>query len=255
MKTMKHLAVAGLLGGSVLVSTPAMAELTGNAGVMSQYLFRGLEQGSGAAGYGGIDYAHESGFYAGTWAATIGFGSNSGSSSEVDFYTGYAGDAGAVSYDVGVLYYWYSEEDEGANADPSNNTLEFYGSLGFGIFSLSAYYVPDTYFASVERDGSDAEGAYGVYGSISQPLNDILSLDAAIGYNAGDGNEFWANGEDSYMEYSLGVSAALDNGFGMSFGLVMTDIDGSPGNGYNAADTADDDPKLVVDASYSFDLQ
>ena len=202
MKTMKHLAVAGLLGGSVLVSTPAMAELTGNAGVMSQYLFRGLEQGPSAAGYGGIDYAHESGFYVGTWAATIGFASGSGSSSEVDFYTGYAGEAGSVAYDVGVIYYWYSEEDEVGNADPTNNTIELYGSLGFGPVTLSAYYAPDSYFAANDPDepaatqaGTEADGAYGAYLSFSHPLTDVLSFDAAVGYNAGEGNEFY--GADS----------------------------------------------------------
>lgn len=244
MKTMKHLAVAGLLGGSVLVSTPAMAELTGNAGVMSEYLFRGLTQGDGASVYGGIDYSHESGFYAGTWAATINdFATGSsgevglgGAGAEMDFYAGFGGEVDALSYDLGVIYYWYSEEDEVDDPDESYNTVELYGSLGFSYFTLSTYYAPDSYF------GVD-DSAYGVYGSASFPLNDVLALDAAVGYNAGDGNEgLIGTGEDSYMEYNLGLSASLDNGFGFGFGFVTTDID-------------DDDPKIVVDASYSFDLQ
>lgn len=252
MKSFKYLAVAGLVGSSALVSAPAMAgSLTGNVGVMSQYLFRGIEQGPGAAGYGGLDYGFDSGFYVGTWAATVGFASASGSSSEVDIYAGYAGEsAGGLGYDVGVLYYWYPEEDEAGSATPTNNTFEIYGSLGFGPVGLSAYYAPSDYFAASDPDTpdptDDAGGAYGVYASFSTPMTDKLSFDAAVGYNGGSGNDAFAGpNDDSYMEYNLGVSAALDNGFGMSFALVMTDIE-APG--------VDDDPKLVVDGSYGFDL-
>lgn len=242
MMNIKHVIAAAALGTATMAPTVASADLSGNAGVMSQYLFRGLEQGPAAAAYGGLDYSHDSGFYAGTWAATIGFASASGTSSEVDLYAGFSG-GDAVTYDVGLIYYYYSEEDEpDPGADPTNNTIEVYGSLGLGMFSLSAYYAPDTYFAATNPDGSDAEGAYGIYGSMSAPLTDILAFDASVGLNGGEGNEFFAGpDEDQYIEYNVGVSAGLDNGFGFGFGFVGTDID-------------NDDPKLVVDASYSFDL-
>jgi len=246
MMTFKRIAAFTALGAATLAPGVASAELTGNAGVMSQYLFRGLEQGPAAAAYGGIDYAHDSGFYAGTWAATIGFASASGSASEVDLYAGFSG-GDDIAYDVGVIYYLYTEEDElDPGADPTNNTVELYGSLGFGPVAVSAYYAPDTYFAATNPDGSDAEGAYGVYLSGSFPLTDILAFDAAVGLNGGEGNEAFAGpDEDSYIEYNLGVSAGLENGFGFGFGFVATDIEGQ---GFQ------DDPKLVVDASYSFDL-
>lgn len=252
MMSIKKIAAAAALGTAVLAPATATAQLSGNAGVMSQYLFRGLEQGPAAAAYGGLDYASDSGFYVGTWAATIGFASNSGTSTEVDIYAGFAGEAGALAYDVGALYYWYPEEDEAGSANPSNNTFELYGSIGTGPFSLSAYYAIGDYFgaSNVDNPAEAADGAYGIYGSASFPLTEILALDASIGYNGGEGNEFFAQGSgdpsaDGYIEYNLGVSAGLDNGFGFSFGLVMTDIDGP---------NVDDDPKLVVDASYSFDL-
>lgn len=256
MKSFKYLAVAGLVGSSALVSAPAMAgSLTGNVGVMSQYLFRGLEQNGDAAAYGGLDYAADSGFYVGTWASTITFGgvSNSGTSAEVDLYAGFAGEsAGGVGYDIGLLYYWYPEEGENpvTEPDPTFNTVEIYGSLGAGPFGLSVYYAPDTYFGAVNPDGSDAKGAYGAYVSFSTPLTEKLSFDAAVGYNGGEPNEAFAGDDSGYIEYNLGVSAALDNGFGMSFGLVMTDVEGMTAGGQ----TIDDDPKLVVDGSYGFDL-
>lgn len=239
MMTFKRIAAITALGASTLAPGLASAQLSGNAGVMSQYLFRGLAQSDGASVYGGLDYAHDSGFYVGTWAATVNFGGtpnlgDAGSTgAEVDVYAGFSG-GDAITYDIGAIYYWYSEEDELDQPDPSYNTIELYGSLGFGPVSLSGYFAPDTYF------GAD-DSAYGVYASGSFPLTDILAFDAAVGLNGGKGNEAFTPDGDSYIEYNLGVSAGLENGFGFGFSFVATDIE-------------DDDPKLIVDASYSFDL-
>lgn len=53
------------------VPTPEHS-LTGNVGVVSQYVFRGLSQTDGKpAVQGGFDYAHASGFYLGTWLSNI----------------------------------------------------------------------------------------------------------------------------------------------------------------------------------------
>src|SRR5471030_2813325 len=46
--------------------------LTGNFGIFSQYIFRGLTQTDAKpAAQGGFDWAHESGFYLGTWMSNI----------------------------------------------------------------------------------------------------------------------------------------------------------------------------------------
>lgn len=248
MMTFKRIVAAAALGTATMAPGVASADLSGNAGVMSEYLFRGLTQGNGASVYGGLDYSHESGFYVGTWAATIndfatgtsGDYGGSGAGAEVDIYAGFSG-GDAVSYDVGVIYYLYTEDDEAAEAagqpspDPGADTIELYGSLGFGPAAVSAYYAPDTYF------GVD-DSAYGFSGSASFPLTDVLAFDLGVGFHGGDGNEgLIGTGESSYIDYSLGVSAGLENGFAFSFGFVATDID-------------NDDPTAVVDASYSFDL-
>src|SRR4051794_14133352 len=99
--------------------------ITGNVGLFSQYIFRGLTQTDRKpAVQGGFDYAHSSGFYAGTWAsniswlkenastvvngATVSGGTyGEGGSMEWDFYGGYKGTVGDFSYDLGTLYYWY----------------------------------------------------------------------------------------------------------------------------------------------------
>ena len=54
-----------------LTAVAAQAEITGNAAVLSDYNWRGITQTSqDPALQGGIDYAHESGFYLGAGAAT-----------------------------------------------------------------------------------------------------------------------------------------------------------------------------------------
>lgn len=230
----KHLAVAAAVSASTFSGT-ALAQLSGNVGVVSDYLFRGLPQSGGAAVQGGLDYAADSGFYVGTWASTIGFGGDAGGAgAEVDVYAGFGGEAGGVGYDLGAIFYWYSEEDEVDMPDPSYNTIELYGSLAISMFSLSAYYAPDKYF------GVD-ESAYGIGLGFSAPISEKLAFDAFVGHNGGKGNEAFTPDGDTYIDYSIGLSADVGNGFSASFAFVGTDI-------------KDDDPKFIVGGSYGFDL-
>ena len=70
-----------------LVPAAAMADLSANVGMVSDYIFRGVYQEDTSAS-AGLDYEDESGFYIGTWGADVGDGL------ETDLYFGYAGEAG-----------------------------------------------------------------------------------------------------------------------------------------------------------------
>jgi uncharacterized protein (TIGR02001 family) len=81
--------------------TPAPADakpvepytITGNFGIYSQYVFRGLTQTDRKPAFqGGFDVAHASGFYAGTWGSNISWLNDAGvvdhgGSLEWDFYS------------------------------------------------------------------------------------------------------------------------------------------------------------------------
>ena len=70
MLKLKKTVVASAIALLTLSSTYSYAEVTANAAATSNYLWRGQEQtGGDAAIQGGIDYASESGFYAGTWVS------------------------------------------------------------------------------------------------------------------------------------------------------------------------------------------
>ncbi|MDP3169096.1 MAG: TorF family putative porin, partial [Polaromonas sp.] len=72
-----HIAVAAALlaAGSVFAQAAAPAPestVSYNIGATTDYRYRGISQsGKKPAINGGIDYAHSSGFYLGTWASTI----------------------------------------------------------------------------------------------------------------------------------------------------------------------------------------
>src|SRR3954454_15489537 len=116
----KKTVIAGALAAAVAPTTALAADsppektLTGNVGLYSQYIFRGLTQTNrDPAIQGGFDYAHKSGLYAGTWASNISWlkdgqppAYRSGGSLEWDFYGGWKPTFGDFTFDIGTLYYY-----------------------------------------------------------------------------------------------------------------------------------------------------
>lgn len=70
MKKAHVLLVGTILATSIVASSVAVAGLTGNSGVANNYILRGITQTTDESNIsGGIDYAHDSGFHAGTWVS------------------------------------------------------------------------------------------------------------------------------------------------------------------------------------------
>jgi len=169
MKMMsKSLVAAAVLAAT---STSAMAELSANASLVSNYVFRGFSYSDeGPALQGGLDYAHESGIYVGTWLSTIDNGVDSGF--EYDYYLGFANQINEFGYDLG--YVVYSTNDD---AKFGNDYREFYLKGSYNMFSLGYYNgdqkgVADSDYTYLEL-GADIEGVlpeditinlhYGIY--------------------------------------------------------------------------------------------
>lgn len=126
-----------------------------NAGLVTDYRYRAISQsGNKPALQGGIDYSHSSGFYLGTWASTITWITDAAPANngrlEVDIYGGYKGAAGPVSYDVGLLQYWYP----GNNLNPNANTLEVYLAGTVGPFTAKYSHSLTNLFGFVDSKGS-----------------------------------------------------------------------------------------------------
>lgn len=114
------------------------AELTANVGWASDYIFRGYYQ-EDSSPFGGVDYAHDSGFYAGIWGADVGKGAtdDNGGGLEYDLYFGYSGSFGeSGGFTIGYTGYFYTEDDptEPTVFDDEYNEVNL--GISFGIFSI-----------------------------------------------------------------------------------------------------------------------
>ena len=202
--------------------------LTGNIGLFSQYIFRGLTQtNEELALQGGLDYSHESGFYAGTWGSNISwlrdFGSySSGGSLELDIYGGYKGTIGKTDfgYDVGLLYYSYPGDV--APGFTKADTLEVYGALSWKWLSAKlSYALSDDVFGV-----PDADGTYYLDFTATYPVpNTKLALIAHYGTQefSGSTGTFDNDANASYKDWKIGVSYSLPKDF--TIGVFYTDTD------------------------------
>jgi uncharacterized protein (TIGR02001 family) len=200
-------ALAGL--ALALAATAAQAEITGNAAVVSDYNWRGISQSAGdPALQAGVDYAHDSGFYAGAWGSNVDFCDCCDENVEVDLYTGFRGGE-TLTWDVGFIYYWYPGADD-------IDYPEIYVGLGWNWLSGKVYYSNDF--------GNSGESAFYYEANAAYELPANFGVNAHVGYS--DGDYCYASTsfecEDSYMDWSVGVTYALGN-----FNLGLKYADGS----------------------------
>ena len=154
-----------------LTALAAQAEITGNAAVVSDYNWRGISQTSqDPALQGGIDYAHESGFYAGAWGSNVDFGDCCDENVEVDLYTGFRG-GDAVTWDVGFIYYWYPGAED-------IDFPEIYVGLGYEWLSGKVSYSNDF--------GNSGESAFYYEANASYDLPANFGITGHLGYSDGD---------------------------------------------------------------------
>jgi uncharacterized protein (TIGR02001 family) len=213
MKTQRFgiAAVSGaVLSASLIASGPAAAQgpwsFSANIGAVSNYIWRGVTQtGDQAAIQGGIDVAHESGFYAGTWASNIDW--DEGSAEDV---------TGTVAVDPTTASGFAEDADgnlivtgqtSGADSTSPNYELDLYAGYGFAVnddlsFDVGAIYYayPDgreSDFAELSLSGSfkwfTLGLAYTVYGENDDGLFD-------------NGDLYYFGGADFALPYDFGFS-------------------------------------------------
>lgn len=228
----KKTVIASLLATAAATSAVQAAEqsehtLTGNVGLFSQYIFRGLTQTDrDPALQGGFDYSHSSGFYAGTWASNISWlrdfnAYQSGGSLEWDFYGGVKGSFGKsdFGYDLGLLYYWYP--GDAAPGFVKANTFEAYGALTWKWLSVKYSHSLDNKTFGV----ADSRNTWYLDLSANVPVTDKLNIQAHWGKqkfkgsNAGVSNDSVA----SYEDWKIGLTYTLPRDF--IIGAFYSDTD------------------------------
>ena len=140
------------------------AEVSANAGWVSQYYYRGILKKTSSAS-AGLDVG-AGGLYLGTWAADVGDGT------EVDFYGGFGVDVEDLSLSVGGTGYFYT-------GDFDETYLEANLGAGYGPlsveFSIGQYDSPppdgdtgdksDYWFLGVTAEHAGFYGTFGTFGS------------------------------------------------------------------------------------------
>ena len=218
------------------VNAQSAWSFSGNAGLYSDYRFRGFTQTAYKPAFqGGFDLAHSSGFYVGNWNSNVEAGLYNGASLEMDFYAGYGGSTGGLDYDVGVLHYAYPSSAAGSEID---NT-EIYGGISAGGFGLKLSYGITDFFGVPDTDGN-----YYVQLTYERDLGNGWGVSAALGYQ--DVADALA---DNYTDYSIGVSREIS---GWSVGASIVGV--SDKALASTAASAEDAGKtgLVLSVSKSF---
>lgn len=181
-------------------------EIDAEVGVFSDYRFRGISlSDKDPQVTGEVSVSHESGLYVGTWVSNVAL-DDGADDVEIDLYAGWAGEAGAVSFDLGGVYYLYPDFSD-------FNYVEFLASMetsvGPGTVSVGLAYAP-----SQENIG-DEDNTY-IYISGDMPLGDSpVSVHATFGIEDG------AFG-DSKKDWLIGASYDMGGGFTATLDYVDT---------------------------------
>jgi len=169
-----------------VASLGASADFSGQATITNDYIWRGISQGDGSALQVGVDYNHNSGFYAGAWTSDVNFGD---AERELDFYAGYSYPLieNHVNIDVGYIDYKYDES--------SYDFEEVYGEIEFVDVGLTLFYAQTQ--DEIEDEFASA--------TLNVPFIDFVEIDIIYNYFEED--------EETTL---VSISKDLGNGFSFS---------------------------------------
>ncbi|MCH7342489.1 TorF family putative porin [Pelomonas sp. CA6] len=217
MKSMIAVLAASLAATALPVHAEEASPLTFNIGATSDYRYRGISQSRlKPALQGGVDYAHASGFYIGSWASTIKWIKDvpgGDASVEIDVYGGYKTEvAQGLTLDVGALTYIYPSN----KLSPNANTTELYAALSYGPVTAKYSHALTNTFGNVDSKNS---GYLDV--SASFEIVDGWTLAPHVGHQWIKGP---ARSAASYTDYSLALSKDF-KGLVPSLSVVSTNAD------------------------------
>lgn len=191
MKTLSQaVAMASLLTAGVMGAQVANADVEYSAGIATTYLWRGTDLG-GAMFSAAADYSHDSGAYAGIWAAS----GDMALGNEYDVYIGFAKEFGDFSVDLQLISYVYNRAQADTNDDDIPDT-DVDGSIGENsdaILSLGFMDASLSYYQKLQNEDS------------SYVLLDysVAGIDLAYGMSDDDGDKY------SHFDVSYGFNDQL----------------------------------------------
>lgn len=183
-------------------TTEPSSEFSANIGVTSNYLWRGVTQtDDGPAVSGGVDWAHNSGFYLGGWVSNIDWAlEDVGSGAEVDLYGGFSGEYEDFGYDVGLIYYWYP-----VTGYDDSNFGELYVKGSWKWFSAGLAY---TLGGDADDDAPFSQGDIYYHIGASYEFAESWTIGATVGYYDFDVSSDWEffNGNPDYTHGQIDLT-------------------------------------------------
>ncbi|QDD66072.1 hypothetical protein EJD96_18830 [Herbaspirillum seropedicae] len=154
------LAIAVIVPAQAQDSSPTASplHLSGNLGIVSQYVFRGTTQtNEKPALQGGFDLTHDNGLYAGAWLSNISWISDTNpaasASIEADLYAGWKPVlTDWLSGDIGVLHYAYPGSYPAGMTQP--DTTEVYLGADAKWIAFKYSYSTGNTFGNADTRGS-----------------------------------------------------------------------------------------------------
>jgi uncharacterized protein (TIGR02001 family) len=250
VRHLKTIILATTIGAAL--APAAQAELTANIGVVSNYVFRGITQtDNGPAVQGGVDYAHDSGFFVGTWVSNVEFKETESvdvidaagetvtltnetdgpAYVEVDLYAGYGGTVDELSYKAGLYYYGYPGSSS-FNYLELGLSGEYQATEAFGLNTALTYIINGNAKNDLPYNGGDFSAQVGA----SYAFPEGWALGATYGYQ-------WF--DDADLSYPwVGASLTKDAGDFGTFGLNLSEAWGDVK--YVATDSSPENLKVWV---------
>lgn len=210
---------AGLATGVAQAQEATAFTFSANVGATTDYVFRGISQSDSEHAFqGGVDVGYGL-FYGGVWASTIDFGLDE--EAEVDFYGGIKPVVGPVTFDLGLIYYFYPGLDGSFNGD----MLEV--KAGASISPVDKVTVGATAYWSPQFTFTDDVSALYLEATAAYAIIDEFSISGAIGRQDVDTDGYYvdiSDGDeaDSYTTWNIGGTYAFE---GVSLDLRYYDTD------------------------------
>lgn len=201
MRTLKIALAAAV--GSLAIAGAANAQdsetkFTFNVGANNDYVFRGVSQtNEDLSLFGGVDASFLGIGYAGVWVSNVEFlnarGKSDGTDFEFDLYAGVKPTVGPVTFDLGVIYYGYADQPNGANYDYWEGKLAASVPAGPVTLGAAVFYSPeffgktgDAFYSEVNFSTAIPDSKFSVSGALGYqqvqgPL-DYLTWNAGVGY-------------------------------------------------------------------------
>jgi len=218
----KNISFMALIVGVLLgAAAPAHAQLSANLALVSDYTFRGIVQNdSHPALQGGVDYAHSSGAYIGTWASNVDFNDRDETFMEWDIYGGFKFPLAGFTVDVGGIAYLYPGQNQ------STNHYNFFDAkvgvskdFGFASGTAQVNHSPN-YFGSTS--GTAGHSTYASFNGAA-PLGNIgINALGSIGRMWMENNTNF--GAPDYTDWSLGAGYSWQS-FDFALKYVDTSIE------------------------------